>query len=75
MQLISFKKILAVIMAIVFLSQLHHVIRAFSILSEAIYKSLAPYRQCPEEIKYVINVAVFVLVFVFLWKVWISNRD
>lgn len=71
---ISFKKILAVIMVIVFLSQLHHVIRAFSIISEVAYKSLAPYRYCPDEIKYVVNVIVFVLVFMFLWKIWISNR-
>ena len=70
---ISLKKILAVIMVIVFLSQLHHVIRAFSILSEVFYKSLAPYRQYPDEIKYAVNVVVFVLVFIFLWKMWISN--
>jgi len=47
---ISFKKILTVIMVIVFLSQLHHVIRAFSIVAETCYKSLAPYRECPEKI-------------------------
>ena len=61
------------IMVIVFLSQLHHVIRAFSIVAETCYKSLAPYRECPDEIKYVINVVVFILVFVFLWKMWISR--
>jgi hypothetical protein len=71
---ISLKKIIAVIMVIVFLSQLHHVIRAFSILAEVFYKALAPYRHCPDEIKYVVNVAVFVLVFVVLWKMWISNN-
>lgn len=71
---ISLKKILAVIMAIVFLSQLHHVIRAFSVFSEIVYKSLAPYRQYPDEVKYVVNVTVFVLVFTFLWKLWISKK-
>lgn len=73
MRNISSRKIIAVIMVVVLLSQLHHIIRAFSILSEFCYKALAPYREVPDELKYVINVAAFLIVFAFLWKIFISK--
>jgi hypothetical protein len=74
MNKISLKKILIAFLAIFLLSRSRRIAELFSELDFDGVLTLQPLRNCSEDMRYLVTLALFALAFVTIWSIFVHTR-